>query len=98
MRLTLRDLDLDAVRPYIDSLPFYGRITGSVSGSGYLDAMDVSLDWAFADARVPGNPISLVAGDGVVGASARQRTHLLRFPPPPLERGPPAPCGWWRRR
>ncbi len=69
MRLNLRDLDLDAVRPYIDSLPFYGRITGSVSGSGYLDAMDVSLDWAFADARVAGNPVSVVAGDGVVGAS-----------------------------
>ena len=65
----VRDLDLDAVRPYIDSLPFYGRLTGTVSGGGYLDAMDVSLDWAFADARVPGNPVSVVAGDGVVGAS-----------------------------
>ena len=69
MRLSVRDLDLDVARPYIDSLPFYGRLTGSLSGAGYLDAMDVSLDWAFADARVPGNPISVVAGDGVVGAS-----------------------------
>ena len=69
MRLNLRDLDLDAVRPYLDTLPFYGRITGSVSGSGYLDAMDLSLDWAFADARVPGHPVSTIAGDGVVGAA-----------------------------
>jgi translocation and assembly module TamB len=69
MRLNLRDVDLDAVRPYLDTLPFYGRITGSMSGSGYLDAMDLSLDWAFADARVPGNPVSTIAGDGVVGAS-----------------------------
>ncbi|HEY8256338.1 MAG TPA: hypothetical protein VIG08_01660, partial [Gemmatimonadales bacterium] len=69
MRVTLRDLDLDAVRPYLDSLPFFGRVTGSLSGSGYLDALDLSLDWAFADAKVPGNPVSLIAGDGVVGAS-----------------------------
>jgi autotransporter translocation and assembly factor TamB len=69
MRVTLRDLDLDAVRPYLDTLPFYGRITGSMSGSGYLDAMDLSIDWAFADAHVPGNPVSLIAGDGVAGAS-----------------------------
>ena len=69
MRLTLHDLDLDAVRPYLDSLPFYGTITGTVAGSGYLDAMDVTLDWAFADARVPGNPVTQLAGDGVVGAS-----------------------------
>ena len=66
---TLKDLDLDAVRPYVDTLPFYGTITGTVAGSGYLDAMDLTLDWAFADARVPGNPVTLVAGDGVVGAS-----------------------------
>lgn len=69
MRLALRDLDLDAARPYLDTLPFWGRLTGSVSGSGYLDAMDVALDWAFADARVPGHPVSRLAGDGVVGAS-----------------------------
>ncbi len=69
VHLTLKDLDLDAVRPYVDTLPFYGTITGTVAGSGYLDAMDLTLDWAFADARVPGNPVTLVAGDGVVGAS-----------------------------
>ena len=32
MRLQLRDLDLDAVRAYLDTLPFYGTLTGSVSG------------------------------------------------------------------
>ena len=69
MRVTLHELDLDVARPYLDSLPFDGRITGTLAGSGYLDAMDLSLDWAFTDARVPGNPVSLVAGDGVVGAS-----------------------------
>ncbi|HEU4526039.1 MAG TPA: hypothetical protein VFR62_13510, partial [Gemmatimonadales bacterium] len=68
MRLQLRDLDLDAVRPYLDTLPFYGTLSGSVSGVGFLDDIDVRLDWAFADARVPGNPVTTIAGEGRVGA------------------------------
>ena len=68
MRLQLRELDLDAVRPYLDTLPFYGTLSGNVSGSGFLDDLDVRLDWAFADARVPGNPVSTIAGSGGVGA------------------------------
>jgi translocation and assembly module TamB len=68
MRLQLRDLDLDAVRAYLDTLPFDGTLTGSVAGSGFLDALDVRIDWAFADARVPGSPVSTIAGEGGVGA------------------------------
>ncbi|MEO7985196.1 MAG: translocation/assembly module TamB domain-containing protein [Gemmatimonadales bacterium] len=79
MRVTLRDLNLDAARKYIDSLPFYGRLSGSLSGNGYLDAMDIALDWSFADARVPGNPVSLVAGDGVVGTSRDSGLTFSQF-------------------
>jgi translocation and assembly module TamB len=68
MRLTLRDLNLDAVRYYVDSLPFYGTLSGSLAGNGFLDDMQVRLDWAFADARVPGDPVTLIAGDGGIGA------------------------------
>jgi translocation and assembly module TamB len=68
MRITLRDLDLDAARYYVDSLPFYGSLTGSLAGNGFLDDMQVRIDWAFADARVPGGPVTLIAGDGGVGA------------------------------
>jgi translocation and assembly module TamB len=68
MRLTLRDLDLDAVRYYVDSLPFYGTLTGSLAGDGFLDDMQVRINWAFADARVPGHPVTLIAGEGGVGA------------------------------
>ncbi|CAN5903160.1 hypothetical protein BH24GEM1_BH24GEM1_06020 [soil metagenome] len=68
MRVQLQNLDLDAVRPYLDTLPFFGTLTGSVAGSGFLDALDVRIDWAFADARVPGNPVSTIAGTGGVGA------------------------------
>jgi translocation and assembly module TamB len=69
MHVTLRNLDLDAARAYVDSLPFYGTLTGSVTGGGYLDAMDVALDWAFADARVPGHPVTTIMGDGIVGST-----------------------------
>ena len=68
MRVTLRDLDLDAARYYVDSLPFYGTLTGSLAGNGFLDDMQVRIDWAFADARVPGRPVTLIAGEGGVGA------------------------------
>ncbi|MGH7534796.1 MAG: hypothetical protein ACREMG_04355, partial [Gemmatimonadales bacterium] len=69
MRLTLRDLDLDAVRPYLDTLPFYGTLTGTVAGTGYLNDLDARIDWAFADARVLGNPVTRIAGEGGVGAT-----------------------------
>ena len=68
MRLILHDLDLDAVRPYLDTLPFYGTITGTLAGAGFLDAMDLTLDWAYADAEVQGHPVSTLAGNGIVGA------------------------------
>ncbi|MEP7175095.1 MAG: translocation/assembly module TamB domain-containing protein [Gemmatimonadales bacterium] len=69
MKVTLRQLDLDAARAYVDSLPFFGTLSGTLSGAGFLDAMDVSLDWAFADARVPGRPVTRVAGNGIVGST-----------------------------
>jgi hypothetical protein len=69
MNLRLNDLDLDAVRPYLDTLPFYGRVTGKLAGSGFLNAMDLSLEWAFSDDSVVGKPLSTIAGEGGVGAT-----------------------------
>ncbi|HEX6106005.1 MAG TPA: translocation/assembly module TamB domain-containing protein [Gemmatimonadales bacterium] len=68
MRVTLRNVNLDAARAYVDSLPFFGTLSGTIAGSGFLTDMDVRLDWAFADARVPGNPVTTLAGEGGVGA------------------------------
>ena len=69
MNLHLTGLDLDAVRPYLDTLPFAGKVTGSVAGSGFLNALDLSLEWAYTDASIPGNPLSTISGEGGVGAS-----------------------------
>ena len=79
MRLQLRELDLDAVRPYLDTLPFFGTLSGAVSGSGFLDDLDVRLDWAFADARVSGNPVTTIAGEGRVGARGDQGLVFTGF-------------------
>lgn len=79
MNLRLANLDLDAVRPYLDTLPFAGTVTGKLAGSGFLNALDVSLEWAFRDASVPGNPLSTLSGDGGVGASRDSGLTFTNF-------------------
>ena len=79
MRVTLKDLDLDAARAYVDSLPFYGTLSGTVAGAGFLDAMDLTLDWAFADARVPGHPVSRIAGVGIAGSTRDSGLTFTHF-------------------
>ena len=79
MQVTLGKLDLDAARAYIDSLPFYGTLSGTVAGAGFLDAMDVDIDWAFADERVPGRPVSRIAGQGIVGATRDSGLTFTNF-------------------
>jgi TamB, inner membrane protein subunit of TAM complex len=69
MNLRLAELDLDAARPYLDTLPFYGTVTGKLAGSGYLNALDLSLEWAFRDASVPEKPLSTITGEGGIGSS-----------------------------
>jgi hypothetical protein len=64
LQLALTKLDLDAVRPYLDTLPLYGRITGPLRADGFFDGMTVSLDWRFDDARVEGGAESRVALEG----------------------------------
>jgi translocation and assembly module TamB len=79
MNLHLTGLDLDAVRPYLDTLPFAGTVTGSLSGSGFLNALDVSLEWAYNDASIPGNPLTTISGEGGVGASRDSGLTFTNF-------------------
>jgi hypothetical protein len=79
MNVRLTELDLDAVRPYLDTLPFYGTVTGRLAGSGFLKALDVGIEWAFRDAAVPGNPLSTIAGDGGIGASRDSGLTFTNF-------------------
>lgn len=64
--LELTDLDLEAVRPYLDTLPLVGRLTGPLQAAGFFDDMEVTFDWRFDDARVEGAPPNYVALSGQV--------------------------------
>jgi translocation and assembly module TamB len=79
MNVRLTELDLDAVRPYLDTLPFAGTVTGKLAGSGFLNALDLSLEWAYRDASVPGNPLTTIAGEGGIGSSRDSGLTFTNF-------------------
>jgi autotransporter translocation and assembly factor TamB len=62
--LDLDRLDLDVVRPYLDTLPFHGRLTGHLDADGFFDRLKVSLDWLFDDAAVPDGAENRIALSG----------------------------------
>ncbi|HEU4699599.1 MAG TPA: translocation/assembly module TamB domain-containing protein [Gemmatimonadales bacterium] len=78
MTLKTENLDLAVAHAYIDSLPFYGTLSGTTRGSGWLlgRPLDLTVDWAFADAKVPGRPVSYVRGDGRVIVSQAKDSGL----------------------
>jgi hypothetical protein len=65
--LLARDLSLDLARVYIDSLPFYGRLTGRTIVDGPMRALKIETSWSFRDSLVPGWPESRIYGRGEVG-------------------------------
>ncbi|MGE5803848.1 MAG: translocation/assembly module TamB domain-containing protein [Gemmatimonadota bacterium] len=64
--LVARDLSLDFARVYIDSLPFYGRLTGQTIVDGPMSALTIETAWSFRDSLVPGWPESQIQGKGEV--------------------------------
>src|SRR5216117_2240507 len=64
--LTAQDLSLDFARVYIDSLPFYGRLTGQTIVDGPVSALKIETAWSFRDSLVPGWPESQIRGKGEI--------------------------------
>lgn len=64
--LVADSLDLEYVRPLLDTLPIAGRLTGRFQGEGPEEQLAVEVDWIFQDSLVPGRPQSHVVGGGVV--------------------------------
>jgi len=89
LSLRLRDLDLEVVRPYLDTLPMRGRLSGALESDGYFDNMRVKLDWLFHDAAVAGEPLSRVALEGRVstGGAAGFTFHDVALPAADLDMG-----------
>jgi hypothetical protein len=64
--LQLRNTPIDLLRPYLDTLPVAGGLTGHLLADGFLDAFRLGGDLVFADAMVQGAPLSHLRPDGVV--------------------------------
>jgi len=64
MDLMIERLDLEAARPYLDTLPLRGSLTGRVAGTGLLSNLQLSLDVQVTDIGVSGGATSSFAGEG----------------------------------
>jgi translocation and assembly module TamB len=81
--LVAHDLSLDMARVFIDSLPFYGRLTGQTIVDGPVSALKIETGWSFRDSLVPGWPESQIQGKGEISLAGRD----LAFQPFVLETG-----------
>jgi len=61
LNLQLTNLDLDVPRAYLDTLPFDGRVSGTLQADGFFDRMTVGLDWEFTDSLVPDGAVSRIS-------------------------------------
>lgn len=62
--LAVVNAGLDLLRPYLDTLPLYGTVTGNLSGRGTPRNLAVRFDLAFTDSLIETHPVSRVAGGG----------------------------------
>ena len=69
--LIASDLSLDLARHFLDTLPFYGRLTGHTLVDGPIGALQLETDWAFRDSLVPAWPVTRIRGRGEVDARGR---------------------------
>jgi hypothetical protein len=68
--LVARDFDLDFPRGLVDTLPFYGRLSGHTLADGATNALALEIDWTFRDSLVAGLPASHVRGKGEIDLRA----------------------------
>jgi len=81
--LVASDLSLELARPFLDTLPFYGRLTGHTIVDGPTGALHLETDWAFRDSLVAGWPTTRIRGRGEV--DVRGKGVDLGFRPFELE-------------
>lgn len=66
MQVRVKDLNLDVARPFLDTLPLDGTITGDIAAHGFFDSLGVDIDLGFDDARVAGGANSALTAEGVL--------------------------------
>src|SRR5947208_11899636 len=75
--LSARNLSLELARPYLDTLPFAGRLTGQTIIDGPMSALKIETGWSFRDSMVVGWPETQIQGKGEINLSG----HELAFQP-----------------
>src|SRR2546426_478374 len=76
--LDAREFDLEFARPFLDTLPFAGRLTGRTMATGPPAALALETDWSFRDSLVAGWPETRIRGKGEVNLKAADG---MRFQP-----------------
>src|SRR5882762_6153864 len=76
--LDAREFDLEFARPFLDTLPFAGRLSGHTVATGPLAALALETDWSFRDSLVAGWPETRIRGKGEVNLKAADG---IRFQP-----------------
>lgn len=64
--LALRNVPVEVMRPYLDTLPVAGTLTGRLRADGFLERLTLGGDLAFRDALVPETPTSQVIFEGPI--------------------------------
>ena len=70
LKVRLDQVNLDKVRPFLDTLPFNGRLTGPVEADGWLNDIVARGTLAFEDLTVPGLPVSTFRFGGGIKSGA----------------------------
>src|SRR5205823_1863010 len=69
--LLARNLSLELARPYLDTLPFAGRLTGQTIIDGPMSALRIETGWSFRDSLVPGWPETQIDGRGEINLAGK---------------------------
>ena len=77
--LNAQDFDLEFARPFLDTLPFAGRLSGHTVATGPRGDLALETDWSFRDSLVPGWPESRVRGKGEVDLAAAGGLRFRAF-------------------
>ena len=77
--VVLDNVSLEVVRPYLDTLPFRGTLTGQLQADGYKSLMQLAGDLAFVDAVPLGSPVSNLDFDGNVALGGAEGAVFQGF-------------------
>src|SRR6266566_2255788 len=77
--LDAREFDLEFARPFLDTLPFAGRLSGHTLATGPLAALALETDWSFRDSLVSGWPETRIRGKGEVNLKAADGMRFHAF-------------------